>query len=166
MKLRVATTHFICCHAEASECPHTRECANHATAGDFRSEGGPTPKLVVLSENEGECEGPYEGHRGYLKYDKKTKRYSVSGYPYDEDTPLPRHGRRPERELNQNVLRKIVVERNEDGRIQEPGFYFEGSDNPFCPDEFRPGTPTRMALDAIFSLVVGYNEIAEKEEEE
>ena len=27
-------------------CKHKRECANHTTAGDFRSEGGDTPDLV------------------------------------------------------------------------------------------------------------------------
>jgi len=30
-------------------CPWERVCANHATAGDFRSEGGPRPKLKLLN---------------------------------------------------------------------------------------------------------------------
>ena len=28
------------------ECPHRKDCANHATAGDFRTEGGDSPDLV------------------------------------------------------------------------------------------------------------------------
>jgi tellurite resistance-related uncharacterized protein len=30
-------------------CPFRRECANHTTAGDFRSEGGVTPRLSILN---------------------------------------------------------------------------------------------------------------------
>lgn len=30
-------------------CPFWRECANHITAGDFRSEDGITPKLSILN---------------------------------------------------------------------------------------------------------------------
>lgn len=29
-----------------NECPHAGECANHTTAGDYRSEDGPTPDLT------------------------------------------------------------------------------------------------------------------------
>jgi len=35
----------ICC--EDKECPYNRECANHATAGDFRSEGGFSPEFRI-----------------------------------------------------------------------------------------------------------------------
>jgi hypothetical protein len=34
-------TLYLNCHEE--NCPHTRECALHITAGEFRSEGGMTP---------------------------------------------------------------------------------------------------------------------------
>lgn len=33
------------CHEDDTSCPFTRECANHCTAGDFRSESGMTPNL-------------------------------------------------------------------------------------------------------------------------
>src|ERR1700693_6518734 len=36
---------FIECQEEDTSCPHTRECANHMTAGDFRSEDGSKPDL-------------------------------------------------------------------------------------------------------------------------
>ena len=29
------------------QCPYKHECAQHITAGDFRTEGGITPKLVI-----------------------------------------------------------------------------------------------------------------------
>lgn len=32
-------------------CPYTRECANHTTAGDFRTEDGRTPNLILEDEN-------------------------------------------------------------------------------------------------------------------
>lgn len=36
---------------EADDCQQERECANHCTAGDFRSEDGMTPDLALISNN-------------------------------------------------------------------------------------------------------------------
>lgn len=33
----------------SKDCPWTRECANHTSAGDFRSEGGFSPELYLES---------------------------------------------------------------------------------------------------------------------
>lgn len=33
------------CQEPDSSCPYTRDCANHRTAGDFRTEGGWSPDL-------------------------------------------------------------------------------------------------------------------------
>lgn len=41
----VSPFHAIVC--EMSNCPYQRECANHASAGDFRSEGGLVPELSM-----------------------------------------------------------------------------------------------------------------------
>lgn len=38
------------CICYSQNCPLTRECANHDTAGDFRSEGGSTPKLELIGD--------------------------------------------------------------------------------------------------------------------
>jgi len=32
-------------------CPYSSECANHVTAGDFRTEGGDTPDLTKIEED-------------------------------------------------------------------------------------------------------------------
>ena len=37
--------HAIIC--EACNCPYQRECANHDSAGDFRTEGGFSPELTL-----------------------------------------------------------------------------------------------------------------------
>lgn len=41
------------CNSE--DCIFRKECANHASAGDFRSEGGFTPELSLLSKTQAEC---------------------------------------------------------------------------------------------------------------
>lgn len=35
---------------ESTDCPHFGECANHSSAGDFRTEDGRTPDLHLTSE--------------------------------------------------------------------------------------------------------------------
>ncbi len=42
MKIQLAGTDCV-----AADCPHQRRCAQHTSAGDHRSEGGPTPDLLV-----------------------------------------------------------------------------------------------------------------------
>lgn len=44
-KLRLLSTGLPEC--DSNTCPYQRECANHATAGDFRMEGGLTPNLFA-----------------------------------------------------------------------------------------------------------------------
>jgi hypothetical protein len=43
------------CKIPVGECPYSRECANHATAGDFRTENGMSP-LIELRDTELYCE--------------------------------------------------------------------------------------------------------------
>lgn len=38
--------HFFECREKL--CPFRRECAQHETAGDFRTEGGFTPELIII----------------------------------------------------------------------------------------------------------------------
>jgi hypothetical protein len=49
----------------SEDCPLRKECANHYTAGDFRSEGGMTPALRFVGHDDLECtqkdSGVYEG---------------------------------------------------------------------------------------------------------
>lgn len=39
-------SYSICCHAK--NCMYARECAQHTTAGDFRSEDGMTPDIINI----------------------------------------------------------------------------------------------------------------------
>ena len=39
-----------------ANCAFSSECANHCSAGDFRSEGGFTPELTVLDRETADCQ--------------------------------------------------------------------------------------------------------------
>jgi hypothetical protein len=56
-----------------NECPHSRKCGNHYSAGEFRSEDGETPLLTIekLSDRAGItgiCEGLSGNSLGGLHY--------------------------------------------------------------------------------------------------
>jgi hypothetical protein len=44
---KVEWSGFVSCAATPEQCAHTKECANHNTAGDFRSESGELPAAFV-----------------------------------------------------------------------------------------------------------------------
>lgn len=48
---------LIVCLAASNTCPYTATCANHNSAGDFRTEAGFTPRLALLANATGlrEC---------------------------------------------------------------------------------------------------------------
>lgn len=49
------------------ECPHSKECANHDTAGDFRSEDGMTPNITLDDNDELQCDkNALQGHGAVL----------------------------------------------------------------------------------------------------
>lgn len=87
MELKVRIDRTLC---YADECPHARDCANHTSAGDHRTEGGETPRLVVLDNNSGVCYGPYDGVRGFLERNAKGEYFTENKY-YEEYTALPYH---------------------------------------------------------------------------
>jgi len=64
-------------------CKHKRECANHTTAGDFRSEDGDTPNLVKMA-NGWKCSREPEGiGRGAVLTDGTCIRESMDASLHD-----------------------------------------------------------------------------------
>lgn len=53
IKIEILKAGAILCHSE--ECKFRSECANHVTAGDWRSESGFSPELSVVDKSTGEC---------------------------------------------------------------------------------------------------------------
>lgn len=53
------TKSFPLCHSK--ECGLRSECANHATAGDFRTEDGETPNLFMDAERNIFCDRTTDG---------------------------------------------------------------------------------------------------------
>ncbi len=68
---------------QEDECKHAFQCANHRTAGDYRSTGGFTPKLTIEDRKNhcyGECESFYEEKENEeVRYDEWPKNHSVCG---------------------------------------------------------------------------------------
>lgn len=64
-----------------NECKHWKDCANHVTAGQYRSEGGRTPNL---RENNGKvtCDKTFIGDYGQLYL--RRNRWVVDFEPYDD----------------------------------------------------------------------------------
>lgn len=52
----------------SSECPFRKTCAQHETAGDFRSEDGFTPQIEVLKDGTVTCETINEGKLDHIGY--------------------------------------------------------------------------------------------------
>lgn len=82
MKIPVTSHGGICCASK--DCRFKRECANHVTAGEFRSEDGFTPVLRIMAEGGitfALCESYYEeeGFSGFPAY------YPSTGSVYLKD---------------------------------------------------------------------------------
>ncbi len=56
------------CYAKQAECQHRKECAQHVTAGDYRTEGGPTPSVVFHAPDSMACSRRLrnDGHTGFV----------------------------------------------------------------------------------------------------
>ena len=65
-------------------CYHQSECANHTTAGDFRSEGGFTPNLLLGDDGSWTCDKQETNSIGMLAWSRHQKRYMPCSGPYDE----------------------------------------------------------------------------------
>lgn len=49
MKIPLSNNKYLNC--ESDDCPFNRECANHETAGDFRSDSGFSPKVEKVGDD-------------------------------------------------------------------------------------------------------------------
>lgn len=58
--------HFPECQEQYLDCRFTRDCANHRTAGDFRTEDGLTPDLSKDSNNNWMCSKCPEYNNGAI----------------------------------------------------------------------------------------------------
>ncbi len=67
---------FPLCKASDSQCVSTEECANHETAGDFRTEDGLTPDLRQVGEG-WECSGNPRDHDGAVLAGGKLARAKI-----------------------------------------------------------------------------------------
>ncbi len=47
VELKVTKNTYILCEVGPGICMNSRDCAQHITAGDFRTEGGDTPSLYL-----------------------------------------------------------------------------------------------------------------------
>lgn len=79
-------------------CPFRRECAQHETAGDFRTEGGFTPELLIIG-NACYCDTCHEEPLNFDSYE--------SGYPANYEKL--EHGA-----LHSDSIGQLVTDANDD----------------------------------------------------
>lgn len=69
---------------EDNICSHRKECANHETAGDFRSEGGDRPNVRITSHGVLLCDRTITDGTGAVYLDNGKLRIHTGVYPGDD----------------------------------------------------------------------------------
>lgn len=101
------------------KCPHSRECAQHGSAGDYRSEGGLTPILKRVPAGGFECSGIDHNEQNGCITEVKGKlyywRHPLAGEGFEEKDMIPYMSHSERQEKHKSAMEQIIAKQKEIG---------------------------------------------------